>query len=139
MLMGEFNHTIDAKNRIFIPAKHRDKLGDTFIITKNVDKCLSVFSMEEWSKYTEKLDALPNIRSRDVARFFYSNATDVSPDSHGRVVLPQPLIQYAGLEKNAVIVGVGNHAEIWAEDVWQQKLASEDTASLIDTMIDLGL
>ena len=98
MLMGKFTHNLDAKNRLFIPAKHRDQLGETFVITRNIDKCLSVFSMEEWEKYTDKLEQLPSTQAREIARFIYSNAADVQPDSQGRVLIPAELLAYAGIE-----------------------------------------
>lgn len=138
MLMGKFTHNLDAKNRLFIPAKHRDQLGENFVITRNIDKCLSVFSMEEWEKYTDKLEQLPSTQAREIARFIYSNATDVQPDSQGRVLIPSELLAYAGIEKGAVVVGCGRHAEIWAEEIWNEKNNSESEESLTDLMIRLG-
>ena len=138
MLMGKFTHNLDAKNRLFIPAKHRDQLGETFVITRNIDKCLSVFSMEEWEKYTDKLEQLPSTQAREIARFIYSNATDVQPDSQGRVLIPAELLAYAGIEKGAVVVGCGRHAEIWAEESWNEKNNSESEESLTELMIRLG-
>ena len=138
MLMGKFTHNLDAKKRLFIPAKHREQLGDTFIITRNVDKCLSVFSLEEWEKYTEKLDSLPSTQAREIARFIYSNATDVQPDAQGRVLIPAELLDYAGITKSAVVIGCGRHAEIWAEEIWNERNSCEKTDSLTEKMIELG-
>jgi len=139
VLTGSYSHTIDAKNRLFIPAKHREKLGSNFVITRNVDKCLSVYSMEEWEKFSAKLEALPNIQSRNIVRFVYANACDVQPDAQGRVVLSPELVAYAGLQKNVTIIGCNNHAEIWDEELWKQKNNEDDAADLLQQMVELGL
>ena len=138
MLMGKFTHNLDAKNRLFIPSKHRDQLGESFVITRNIDKCLSVFSMDEWEKYTDKLEQLPSTQAREIARFIYSNAADVQPDSQGRVLIPAELLAYAGISKSAVVVGCGRRAEIWAEEIWNERNSCEKTDSLTDMMIELG-
>ena len=87
MFLGEYEHALDAKNRIFIPAKYREELGETFVITKSVDKCLTVYTMAEWEKLKEKLDSLPGTKSRQIKRFIYANASDVQSDSQGRVLI----------------------------------------------------
>ena len=138
MLMGRFTHTLDAKKRLFIPAKHREQLGESFVITRNVDKCLSVFSMDEWEKYTDKLEQLPTTQAREIARFIYSNAAEVQPDAQGRVLIPGELLEYAGIQKSAVVVGCGRRAEIWAEEIWNEKNNVQATDSLTDLMISLG-
>lgn len=138
MLMGKFTHNLDAKNRLFIPAKHRDQLGETFVITRNIDKCLSVFSMDEWEKYTDKLEQLPSTQAREIARFIYSNAADVQPDGQGRVLIPADLLAYAGIQKSAVIVGCGRHAEIWAEEIWNADSDANKADALKELMINLG-
>lgn len=138
MLMGKFSHNLDAKKRLFIPAKHREQLGDTFVITRNVDKCLSVFSMEEWEKYTDKLEQLPTTQAREIARFIYSNAADVQPDAQGRVLIPADLLEYAGIVKNVVVIGCGRRAEIWAEEVWNEKNSVQNADALTEQMIALG-
>ena len=138
MLMGRFTHTLDAKKRLFIPAKHREQLGESCVITRNVDKCLSVFSMEEWERYTDKLEQLPTTQAREIARFIYSNATEVQPDAQGRVLIPGELLEYAGIVKSAVVVGCGRRAEIWAEEAWNEKNNAEASDSLTELMINLG-
>ena len=138
MLMGRFVHTLDAKKRLFIPAKHREQLGESFVITRNVDKCLSVFSMDEWEKYTDKLEQLPSTQAREIARFIYSNATEVQPYGQGRVLVPADLVAYAGIQKGAVIVGCGRRAEIWAEEIWSENSENEQSDALKDLMISLG-
>jgi MraZ protein len=138
MLMGRFVHTLDAKKRLFIPAKHREQLGESFVITRNVDKCLSVFSMEEWERYTNKLEQLPTTQAREIARFIYSNAAEVQPDAQGRILIPGDLLEYAGILKSAVVLGCGRRAEIWAEETWNEKNNAEASDSLTDLMISLG-
>ena len=108
MLTDRFEHSLDGKNRLIIPAKHREQLGPVFMITQSIDNCLQVYSMEEWKKYSDKLDALPNKKLAAVRRFIYSNASEVTPDSQGRVVISPALKKFAGIEKNVVIVGRGD-------------------------------
>lgn len=138
MLMGKFTHNLDVKNRLFIPAKHREQLGETFVITRNVDKCLSVFSMTEWEKYTDKLEQLPSTQAREIARFIYSGAAEVQPDGQGRVLIPAELLEYAGIQKSAVVVGCGRRAEIWAEEIWNERNGNAASDSLTELMINLG-
>ena len=137
MFLGEYEHALDAKNRIFIPAKYREELGETFVITKSVDKCLTVYTMAEWEKLKEKLDALPGTKSRQIKRFIYANASDVQSDSQGRVLISSAPREYAGIEKNAVIIGVGSYLEIWSEEEWNREKdaeVSEDIAHLMEEL-----
>ncbi len=136
-LSGQYMHTIDDKNRLFVPAKHREQLGESFMITHLVDKCLSVYSMEEWENLTEKISALPQVKARDVLRFVFASAVEVQPDKQGRVVIPQELREYAQLEKNVVFIGAAKHAEIWSDVNWAEK-QRELEATMLDTLIDLG-
>ena len=137
MFLGEYEHALDAKNRIFIPAKYREELGETFVITKSVDKCLTVYTMAEWEKLKAKLDSLPGTKSRQIKRFIYANASDVQSDSQGRVLISSALREYAGIEKNAVIIGVGSYLEIWSEEEWNREKdaeVSEDIAHLMEEL-----
>ena len=143
MLMGEFQHSIDAKGRLFMPAKLRDTLGTHFVITKGLDKCLFVYSDEEWEKLQGKFANSPMSKQsvRQVARFFFGGATDAEPDKQGRVLLPQNLRIYAELDKNVVIVGVGTRAEIWDVDAWNDYNAkvSKDVTDIVEQLVDLGI
>ena len=107
MLMGEYQHTIDVKGRLFMPAKLRETLGGSFIISKGLDGCLFVYDKDEWHKLELKLNALPmtNKNARTFSRFFFSGAAEVECDKQGRVLLPASLRTFAGLEKNAVKFG----------------------------------
>lgn len=139
MLTDQFRHSLDSKNRIIIPAKHREQLGPVFMITKGVDSCLNVYSMEEWKKYSDKLDALPKNKTADVRRFIYANASEVTPDQQGRVVISPVLRKFAGIEKNIVIVGCGNYAEIWSEEKWDELNSEENIADIAALMDEYGL
>ncbi|MBQ4510752.1 MAG: division/cell wall cluster transcriptional repressor MraZ [Clostridia bacterium] len=140
MLYGRYEHTIDAKNRVFIPAKYKDALGTNFKITYNklLSPCILVYSEEEWQEMQKKIKGLPSLQCQFFIREICSNTVDVQLDSQGRIVIPQYLKDKVGLEKNALFLGVGNHAEIWAPDVLEQKNAEVDLEELKRAMIDIG-
>jgi MraZ protein len=139
MLTGTYRHTLDAKYRVFVPAKMREKLGASFVITVNTDKCLSVYSNEEWAKFTDRLAQLPRTQARDMIRFLSRNAAEVVPDAQGRVIIPDTLREFAGIDKNVVIIGVLDHAEIWDEARWDEHEKSLDMDAMTAQMIELGL
>ena len=143
MLLGEYEHTIDAKGRIAMPAKLREALGAHFMITKGLDGCLFVYDAAEWQKLEQKLSALPMSRktARDFTRFLFGGACEAECDKQGRVLLPNNLRRHASLTKDAVIVGVGNHAEIWDAARWQQynEESAEDVNELAEQLADLGI
>ena len=109
MFMGEYNHTIDAKGRLIIPAKFREVLGDEFVVTKGMDGCLFVFDNSEWQVFAEKLRSLPMIDKevRQFTRFFLAGAASVEVDKQGRILLPSVLRDFAGITKDTVLIGVG--------------------------------
>ncbi|MBQ9019201.1 MAG: division/cell wall cluster transcriptional repressor MraZ [Bacilli bacterium] len=121
MFIGEYHHTIDEKGRIIIPVKFREALGKEFIITRGIENCLFVYSKENWAKITTKLSSLPFTKkdARTFNRFFMSGATDVELDKQGRVNISQPLIDYAGLLKDCVIIGTGDRLEVWSQESWE--------------------
>ena len=139
MLMGKYPHSIDSKNRLIIPAKLKEQLGATITIIKDADKCLCVYSEEEWASYTQKLSELPKSKAKEVTRFLYSNAIEVQPDGQGRVLLPQGMIDYAGITKNVVTVGCGKYVEIWSEERWNEMNLSEEPENFAETLELLGL
>lgn len=114
MLLGEFNHNLDSKNRIFIPAKMREYLGNSFVIAKSLrEKCLTVYSLEAWDQIMTSVKK-QNARLRDqLYRFLSPTATEAVPDAQGRVVLPKALIDHAEIERELIILGCYDHAEIW--------------------------
>ena len=120
MFIGEYHHTIDDKGRIIIPAKFRDALGNNFIVTRGIENCLFVYSNEDWDKICNKLNSLPFTKkdARVFNRFFMSGATSVELDKQGRVNLTSPLIDYASLKKDCVVIGTGDRLEIWAKESW---------------------
>lgn len=143
MLLGEYEHSIDTKGRIAMPAKLREGLGGKFIITKGLDGCLFVYAMDEWQRVEQKLASLPMSRktARDFTRFLFGGACEGECDKQGRVLLPASLRRYAGLEREAVIVGVGSRAEIWNAAKWQQynEESAEDVNELAEQLADLGI
>ena len=127
MLMGQYEHSIDPKNRINFPAKFREQLGENFILTVGLDECIAVYSAEEWDKLEQKINQLPMSRGRSVKRYFFSNAVTVEPDKQGRILISSTLRKDAGIDKDAGLVGMGNRIEIWSGDMWANQLeASED-------------
>ncbi|GLC87560.1 transcriptional regulator MraZ [Lysinibacillus piscis] len=119
--MGEYQHSVDAKGRLIVPAKFREALGETFVVTRGLDNCLFGYPMNEWRKLEEKLKDLPMTKkdTRAFARFFFSGATEVEIDKQGRINIPSMLIQHAQLVKECVVLGVSNRIEIWAKDAWE--------------------
>ena len=120
MFMGEYHHTIDEKGRIIIPSKFREDLGEKFIVTRGIEKCLFVYSLPSWEKITNKLESLPFTKkdARQFVRFFLSGATTAEFDKQGRVNITSPLISYANLQKDCVVIGTGDRLEIWSQEDW---------------------
>ncbi len=141
VFMGEYNHTVDAKGRVIIPAKFREALGDAFVVTKGLDGCLFVFAMDEWSSFEEKLRTLPiaNKDARKFTRFFLAGAADVEPDKQGRVLIPNNLREFGGLTKDVVLVGVSNRVEIWDKGRYEESTEFDDMDEIAEHMADLGL
>jgi len=115
MLLGEYNHNVDEKGRVSVPAKFREDLGASFIVTKGLDSCLFIYSKIEWNTFETKLKDLPltNPNARNFIRFFFSGATECELDKQGRINIPQNLREYAGLSKDVSIIGVSTRVEIW--------------------------
>lgn len=129
MLMGEFHHNIDEKNRLVIPSKFRSELGEKFIVTRGLDNCLFIYSMSEWEKLVLKLKTLPftQMNARKFSRFFLSGAIDAEFDRSGRICITSPLIEYAGITKECVIIGVSDRLEIWSKEAWEKFLSDNET------------
>jgi len=121
MFMGEYHHTIDDKGRLTIPAKIRYELGSNFVVTRGLDNCLFIYPNNEWAKVIDKYKELPNTKdARKFMRFFLSGATLSDFDKQGRVNISMPLIDYAALEKDCVIIGVNDHLEVWSKTNWDK-------------------
>ena len=125
-MTGTYEHSIDAKGRLFIPAKLREELGVTFYLAMGVDECLAIYPQETWNRFTEKFASLPMSQSAAM-RPLFANASKCELDSQGRIVIPQKLRKYACLEKDAVIIGVNDRAEIWSAETWNAREEEEMT------------
>jgi transcriptional regulator MraZ len=143
MFMGEYHHSIDNKGRMIVPSKFRDELGDMFIITRGLDQCLFGYPVSEWELIEEKLKGLPLTKkdARAFTRFFFSGATESELDKQGRINIPAPLLQYAKLEKECVILGVSNRIEIWSKQIWEDYFSQseESFAEIAENMIGFDI
>lgn len=143
MFMGEYQHTIDDKGRLIMPAKFREGLGDKFVVTKGLDGCLFVYPMEEWRVLEGKLRSLPFTKAdaRAFARFFFSGATECELDKQGRILLPTNLRDHAQLQKDIFIIGVSTRLEIWSKEVWEDysNKTEESYEELAEKMVDFDL
>ena len=129
-MTGTYEHSIDAKGRLFIPAKLREELGSAFYLAMGVDACLAVYPQATWDRFTEKFASLPMSQSKGMRRLFASQ---------GRIVIPQKLRKYAGLEKETVIIGVHDRAEIWSAEAWNAQEEEEMTPEMMAAcMAELG-
>lgn len=133
--MGTYIHTIDVKGRMNFPTKLREIIGGNFIVTKGLDGCLFVYSMDEWSKLEEKIQAIPLSKGRNLQRFFFSGAAEVEADKQGRILIPQHLREYAGIEKDIMVIGATNRAEIWDKDKWDE-INSQITDEMLEAAMD---
>lgn len=132
--VGEYAQGIDSKNRVFIPAKFREMLGEKIFITRNFEGCLSVYSEAGWDEYADKLLSLPTTEGSGLMRFIFSSTIDVKLDSQGRVVLSPSLKEYAGLSKDIYIIGMGDHLEIWDKDRFEGENTVEKVSGYIDVL-----
>lgn len=142
MFIGEYQHALDSKNRIIIPAKFREKLGSKFVMTKGLDGCLYAYPMDEWAKLEEKLKALPltNKNARAFVRFIFSGAAEIEIDKQGRALIPQNLIEYAGIIKEIVTIGVLSRIEIWSKEKWSEYNDQNiDYNEIAEKMSELGI
>lgn len=138
MLIGEHQHNLDAKGRVFIPARFREELGEHFIVTKGLDSCLFVYSLEEWKSLEEKIRLLPLSKARNLQRFFFAGACDVEADKQGRVLIPANLRKYAFFEKDVMIIGASNRVEIWDTQKWNDMCGTITPESVVEAMDELG-
>lgn len=121
-ITGTYEHNMDAKGRLAVPAKLRDELGTTFYLTMGLDRCLSIYPQESWAVFTEKFDSLPITQSKKM-RALFANTLKCELDAQGRILIPQNLRDWAGLQKEVVIIGVNSRAEIWDAERWHAEQA----------------
>lgn len=140
MFMGEYSHTIDAKGRLIIPSKLREELGENFVVTKGLDGCLFVYPMEEWNLLHDRLKSLPltNPNTRRLNRFFLASASNGEMDKQGRALVPAVLRDFAKIEKDVVLLGVGNRIEIWDKGAWENESDYSDMDEIAEQMAELG-
>ena len=139
MLFGGYQHNIDKKGRVFIPAKLREELGEEFYICRSIfgKRCLCVYSQEEWDKLVEQISTLPNTKSNDVKRFLYDGTFTVNFDSQGRILIPAVLREYSMLNDEAHIIGMASNLEIWNTELWaaeNSKYTPEAIASIVEEL-----
>ena len=143
MFMGEYRHSVDDKGRLIIPAKFRDELGASFVVTRGLDRCIFVYPQDEWKQLEIKLKTLPFTKkdARAFTRFFFSGASECELDKQGRVNIATPLREYAELEKECVIIGVSNRVEIWSKAIWEDYFANSESsfAEIAENLVDLDI
>lgn len=138
--VGEYQHTLDSKNRIFIPAKLREELGEHFYITRKMNKaCLAVYSSAEMDRIAEQISQFPDSEVSEIKEFLFSKTILATPDASGRVVLPPNILSYAKIDRNAVIVGAGNHLQIWSDILWSEEESKRDMEALRKKLSAIGL
>ena len=142
MLIGEFQHSLDAKGRLIVPAKFRDELGMRFIMTRGLDRCLNAYSLVEWDKVEEKFESIEmgGKTLRDFERWFFGGASECEIDKQGRVIIPQHLREYAGITKEVVVIGNRSKMEIWSRDVLEGRpIDIEECISLAEKIPGLKI
>jgi len=143
MLLGEYRHNLDPKNRVAIPAKFRSEFGGRIVVTRGIDRCLFIYDLKEWNKLVDKLNNLPitQANSRAFVRLMLSGAFDTELDSQGRIVVPDYLKDYAGLEREVVLTGLNTRVEIWGASQWDEyrKKTEEESESITEKLSELHL
>ena len=139
MLIGEYEHSLDIKGRLIMPAKLRETIGEKFIVTKGLDGCLFAFSLTEWANFEQKLRTLPisNKDARAFSRFFFAGAIECEIDKQGRFLISSNLRDFANLDKDVIIIGMDSRIEIWSKDKWQQcddNISADDIAEKMEML-----
>ena len=135
MFIGEYHHSVDDKGRLIIPSKFREELGNNFIITRGIENCLFVYSLDSWNEIVRKIESLPFTKkdARTFTRFFLSGASEAEFDKQGRINITSPLISYAKITKECIVIGTGDRLEIWSEELWNEFFTSAK-----DSMSDIA-
>ena len=140
MLSTTFRHNVDTKNRLFVPSKYREELGETFVVSQSIrGNYLKIFSHQEWEKYIEPIKLLPRKTSEEVLRFLIGNSIEVSPDGQGRIIIPPSMLKFASINKATVIIGCGTYAEIWSEESYDKDQEEKDMEALREALESCGL
>lgn len=140
-MRGEYKSTLDAKGRMNFPVKLREELGEVFMVSKTVgeEKSITVYRKDDWDELEAKLDSLPSTKSARLRRFLITSSFEIEPDKQGRALIPAPLREYAGLQEDIVIVGVGKRAEIWDKTAWDTMNANMNSEELVNVAMELGM
>ncbi|MBR3396531.1 MAG: division/cell wall cluster transcriptional repressor MraZ [Lachnospiraceae bacterium] len=141
MFRGEYNHTIDDKGRLIIPSRFRYELGESFVLTRGLDGCICIYPQNEWDLLEAKLRELPltNRNSRLVTRFLVGGAVSCELDKQGRILIPAPLREHAGLSKDVVLVGTLERIEIWDKARWNETCSFDDVEAIAESISDCGI
>jgi len=140
MFTGEYEHIVDSKNRIFVPVKFREELGETFMVVRDIRKpILKVCSLEEWERYLAPIKAQERKIAEEALRYLHRNASQVTPDSQGRILLSPSLLGYAEIEREAVFVGCSDYCEIWSAEKYKAEISAEDPEDIREKLERLGL
>ena len=137
--VGSFPHSLDAKKRVFIPAKFREELGAEFYITRKFDPYLSIYTAEEWEEFVTLISSLPESEAAELQDYLLGAAQKCTPDSNGRIILDEKLMKHAGISKNVVFVGAGKQIKIWSEETWNERESKRDPESIREIMRRYGL
>lgn len=137
--VGSYAHALDAKKRVFVPAKFREELGNEFYITRKFDPYLSVYTAADWADYVDRISALPESEAAELQEYLLGVAQKCVPDSNGRIILDEKLMKHAGIQKNLVFVGAGRQIKIWSEETWNERENNRDTESIRDIMRRYGI
>ena len=141
-LIGNYQHTLDTKGRMFLPSKLRTEIGDSVYMTRGLDHCIFLFSEEQWKVFYEKIQSITTYNARDLQRFFFGNAAQSPIDAQGRIAVPQGLRDFAGLQKDVTVVGVSGKLELWDTDKWNEfnlKMESDESVEAALRAIDLNI
>ena len=138
MLMGQYDYAVDAKGRLNFPAKFRDEMGETFIVTCWLDHCLAAFPAAQFEKIAEKIEEKGLVKGRKVSRMLYASAVEVTPDKQGRILIPANLREFADLKKDIMVIGASNRAEIWNKSRWEASCDDLNSDAIAQAMDELG-
>lgn len=138
--VGEYEHTLDAKNRVFMPARFREQLGENFFVTRKMNKnCLAVYTCEKMDQISSQINAFPDSEVSEIKEFLFSKSVQATPDSNGRIVLPQQILDYAKIKRDVVIIGAGDHIQIWNADLWRENEKDRDIDKIRRNLASIGL
>ncbi|MBR4335038.1 MAG: division/cell wall cluster transcriptional repressor MraZ [Clostridia bacterium] len=138
--VGEYEHTLDAKNRVFMPARFREQLGESFFVTRKMNKnCLAVYTTEKMDQIADLINGFPDSEVSEIKEFLFSKSVQASPDSNGRIVLPQQILDYASIERDVVIIGAGDHIQIWSASLWHEAEKVRDIDKIRRKLASIGL